>query len=289
MLHARNSASSIASCLKGLYLNSASPHRSHLGRVFDGLLEPCLKNRSHMCRTVSGRVHTVKVPFHDYENMDISDYFSGLGYFLTHLDPRCLSFTHLVKLLSQYAEWCRVSSVVLNVNTPTVVQLLSDASGRYSLAASVSAGKGGGREDVREERIKTLEAVWPRPLIYPTPVQQAHANAGIGYGEPSAEMFGTPWGHCGETLSFASMFKTMHRGQPLGTLALGVKPMNSIVPGTNMIPVYAIQELTNLKDIVQVLRVSGAMRSMCLNCVYLTKGATIEDYAVTFAKPENDR
>lgn len=242
-----------------------------------------------MCRTVSGRVHTVKVPFHDYENMDISDYFSGLGYFLTHLDPRCLSFTHLVKLLSQYAEWCRVSSVVLNVNTPTVVQLLSDASGRYSLAASVSAGKGGGREDVREERIKTLEAVWPRPLIYPTPVQQAHANAGIGYGEPSAEMFGTPWGHCGETLSFASMFKTMHRGQPLGTLALGVKPMNSIVPGTNMIPVYAIQELTNLKDIVQVLRVSGAMRSMCLNCVYLTKGATIEDYAVTFAKPENDR
>ena len=116
-----------------------------------------------------------------------------------------LSFTQLVKLLSQYAEWCRVSAVVLNVNTPTVVQLLRDtSSGQYSLAASVSAGKGGGREDVREERIKTLEAVWSHPLIYPTPVQQAHADAGIGYGEPSAELFGTPWGHCGETMSFAS-------------------------------------------------------------------------------------
>jgi hypothetical protein len=82
------------------------------------------------------------------------------------------------------------------------------------------------------------------------------------------------------------MFKRIHQGQPLGTLALGVKPMNSVIPGTTTIPVYAVQGLTNLKDIVQVLRISGAMRPMCLNCVYLANGAggAIEDYAVTLAK-----
>ncbi len=142
------------------------------------------------------------------------------GYLLTHITP-ISTFTQLIHRLSQYAEWCRASSAVLNVNTPTVVQMLFDSPsslntqygrglglGRFSLASSVSAGKGEGREAVRETRIQTLEAVWPHPLLYPTPVQRVHASAGVGFQrdglEPTAELFGTPWGHCGEGITFPS-------------------------------------------------------------------------------------
>ncbi|KAL0065475.1 hypothetical protein AAF712_007539 [Marasmius tenuissimus] len=221
--------------------------------------------------------------------MGISDYFSGLGYFLTHLVPPSTahSLAELVKLVSQYAEWCRISAAVLNVNTPTVVQLLRDSSAsRFSLAASVSAGKGRGRDEVREERIKVLGRVWSEPLIHPTPVQRAHAANGVP-GLSSTELFGTPWGHCGETVTFPSLYKTIHMGQSIKTLALSVKPMTSSIPGTATIPVYAIEDLANLNDMVEVLRVSGAMRPMCLNCSYLMSiaGGRIEDYAVTFSGP----
>jgi hypothetical protein len=132
-----------------------------------------------------------------------------------------LNFVDLLHLLSNYAEWCRVSAGILNVNTPTVVQLLwvmspsfrfpfslpgASYEGRFSLASSVAAGKGDGREDVREERIRTLESVWGHPLPYPTPVQTEHANSdSILAVTPSAELFGTPWGHCGESITFASL------------------------------------------------------------------------------------
>lgn len=174
--------------------------------------------------------------------MEISDYFSALGklhihkpspfleqklgYLLTHATSSA-SFTQAIHLLSCYAEWCRVSSSVLNINTPTVVQMLFDDPNscksasfhtldqygygnklKFSLASSISAGKGEGREDVRAKRITALQSVWTHPLLYPSPVQRAHASAGIGYGrspiEPSAELFGTPWGHCGESVSFPS-------------------------------------------------------------------------------------
>ncbi|KAL0577612.1 hypothetical protein V5O48_004373 [Marasmius crinis-equi] len=219
--------------------------------------------------------------------MGISDYFSGLGYFLTHLAPptTALSLAELIRLLSRYAEWCRISSSVLNVNPPTVVQLLRDTSAnRFSLGASVSAGKGDGKDEVREERIKVLGNVWSGSLIYPTPVQRAHAENGIP-GLSSTELFGTPWGHCGETVTFSSLYKTIRTGHAIGTLALAVKPMTSIITGTDTIPVYAVENLVKLNDIVEVLRVAGAMRPMCLNCLYLinSAGGKLEDYAVTFA------
>ncbi|KAG7087630.1 hypothetical protein E1B28_013578 [Marasmius oreades] len=222
--------------------------------------------------------------------MGISDYFSGLGYFLTHLTvtPQPTSITELIRLLSRYAEWSRVSASVLNVNTPTVVQVLRDVTSyRFSLAASVSPGKGEGQEDVREERIKVLENVWSPPLIYPTPVQRAHAESGISPTESSAELFGTPWGHCGETIAFASLYKTIHMGHSIGTLALAVKPMTSFIPGTATVPVQTIETLWHLNDVVEVLRVAGAMRPMCLNCLYLmnSAGGNAEDYAVTFCAP----
>ncbi|KAK7443575.1 hypothetical protein VKT23_015747 [Stygiomarasmius scandens] len=221
--------------------------------------------------------------------MSITDYFSALGYLLTctHHQP---TFTELVQLLGQYAEWCRISASILSVNPPTVVQVLFDIPShdddvvpRFSLASSVSAGKGEGREDVRKERTKTLSAFWGHPLVRPSPVQRAHAMAGIGFKgiEASAELFGTPWGHCGESVTFPSLYKSMHTARPLGTLALSVKAMTTAIPGTSTVPVYAIQSLTQLGDIVELLRVSGSMRPMCLNCLYLRDGAgaKVEDFA----------
>ncbi|KIK64927.1 hypothetical protein GYMLUDRAFT_39332 [Collybiopsis luxurians FD-317 M1] len=185
--------------------------------------------------------------------MIITDYFSALGYILTHTTSNA-SFVQLIHLLSRYAEWCRVSSAILCTNTPTVVQMLfqvpsePDKHGittslyghgpnrlKFSLASSISAGKGGGREDVRKSRINALQSVCSHPLPYPTPVQQAHASAGIGYGqgdsriELSAELFGTPWGHCGESVTFPSMYRSISLGRPLGTLALSVKGMTCAI------------------------------------------------------------
>lgn len=83
---------------------------------------------------------------------------------------------------------------------------MTSLEGSFSLASSVAAGKGDGREVIREERIKILEDVWSHPLVYPTPVQQEHANSdALKVVDPSAELFGTPWGHCGESVSFVSL------------------------------------------------------------------------------------
>ncbi|KAF9264532.1 hypothetical protein L218DRAFT_900332 [Marasmius fiardii PR-910] len=290
----RTSSSLIASYLESLYQSSNSKYRVHIERVYREMLEPCLKSKTHFLRALRGGAHTVQVPFHDHEALGISDYFSGLGYFLTHLTPQttAASLPELIRLLSRYAEWCRVSASVLNVNTPTVVQLLSNVPrNRFSLAASVSAGKGEGQEDVREERIKVLESVWSNGLIYPTPVQRAHAESGICPIEPTAELFGTPWGHCGETVTFASLYKSIHMGDRIGTLALAVKPMTCIIPGSRTVPVYSMETLEHLNDMVELLRVAGAMRPMCLNCVYLMDdaGGKAEDYAVTFCAPNDGR
>lgn len=274
--------------------------------------------------------------------MELADYFSGIGacfaqrlasatnksvtgYLLTHLGPTetPLNFTQLLKLLSTYAEWCRTSSYILQVNPPTVVQMLFVLSptfhrvghpsihasplGRFALTSSVAAGKGDGREDVRAHRVNILETLLSRRLPSPTPVQRQHANSDlIKVVHPSAELFGTPWGHCGESISFAacasfslssssvlisshSMHKSLHTGIPLGTLALSVKAMNTVVPGTSVIPVDAIPNLHHIEDIVEVLRISGAMRPMCLNCLHMRDmtGASIDDYAVRLAAPSN--
>ncbi|KAE9387036.1 hypothetical protein BT96DRAFT_968273 [Gymnopus androsaceus JB14] len=293
------SRSSISSYLGQICHQPSNPYQKYLRHIYDDILSPY------------GKVHSVRVPFHEHKEMEISDYFSALGYVLTYTTATA-SFTQLLHRLSQYAEWCRVSSAVLETNTPTVVQMLFQvpsepdliANARYgygpsklkfSLASSVSAGKGGGREDVRENRIRTLESVWSHPLVYPTPVQQAHASAGIGFErngsrvEPSAELFGTPWGHCGEGVSFPSMHQSISLGRPLGTLALSVKAMTCVIPGTDTIPVCAIPALTSLTDIVEILKVAGAMRPMCLNCLYLrnTAGGSIQDHAVKFSAFED--
>ncbi|KAF5392196.1 hypothetical protein D9757_001522 [Collybiopsis confluens] len=300
----------------------ANPYQKYLIRTFNGILEPCLKNRSHY---ISGEC--LRLPFHENKDMVISDYFSALGkddrpatgtaishrplgYVLTHTTPSA-SFIQIIHLLSRYAEWCRVSSAVLCTNTPTVVQMLyqlpnenvddnislygfrSDGL-KFSLSSSVSAGKGSGREDVRLTRIPALQSLCPRQLPTPTPVQRAHASAGIGYGrgesrvEPSAELFGTPWGHCGESITFPSMHKSLILGNPLGTLALSVKAMTSVIPGTNTIPVQAIPLLTNLESVLELLNVAGAMRSMCLNCLYVRNmvGNSVCDHAVAFSSAE---
>lgn len=77
--------------------------------------------------------------------------------------------------------------------------------GFFSFASSVAAGKGNGREEIREERVRYLESIWPFPLLRPTPVQREHANSDVLKAlDPSAELFGTPWGHCGESITFAS-------------------------------------------------------------------------------------
>ncbi|KIY47491.1 hypothetical protein FISHEDRAFT_59610 [Fistulina hepatica ATCC 64428] len=250
----------------------------------------------------NGSVVDIKVPYHDAHNLGISDYFSALGYILAHLGgPESnLSFVHLLQLLSQYAAWCRLSASALRVNPPTVVQLLWVCSpqyrfggthveakdGLFCLSSSVSPGKGDGLKEVRNVRVRELLAVWPDfSLLSPTPVQQAHAESGlIKSVDSSAELFGTPWGHCGESVSFAasSMHRTMKAGVPMGTLALSVKAMTSKIAGTNIVPAQAIQQLTRLSDIVEVFRTSGALRPMCLNCQYLSSGR-IEDYAYKLA------
>lgn len=77
----------------------------------------------------------------------------------------------------------------------------------------------------------------------------------------------------------------IHDGVPLGTLALSVKAMTSAIPGTNLVPVEVIPRLHHINDIIEILRISGAMRSMCLNCQYLRNVASgrVEDYAHRFS------
>ncbi|KAJ3879271.1 hypothetical protein F5051DRAFT_403317 [Lentinula edodes] len=306
------SAPFISSYLRRLCFHPINPNKLYLSRVFEGILNPCLETGRHYVNGTNGKVHSVRVPFHEHKEMEISDYFSALGYLLTHATSSA-SFTQAIHLLSCYAEWCRVSSSVLNINTPTVVQMLFDDPNscksasfhtldqygygnklKFSLASSISAGKGEGREDVRAKRITALQSVWSHPLLYPSPVQRAHASAGIGYGrspvESSAELFGTPWGHCGESVSFPSMHKSITLGRPLGTLALNVKAMTCVIPGTNIVPVYAMPLLTSLADMVEILKISGALRPMCLNCLYLrnTAGGCIQDHAVKFSTFADD-
>ncbi|KAJ3727287.1 hypothetical protein DFJ43DRAFT_1086004 [Lentinula guzmanii] len=301
------SAPLISSYLKELCYNPNNANYIHSRRIFEGILYPCVKTKKHYVSGPGGKVHSVRVPFHEHKEMEISDYFSALGYVLTY-STRTASFIQLIHLLSHYAEWCRVSSFVLGINTPTVVQMLFDDPPsskltpfhtlahhgygnkfKFSLASSISAGKGEGREDVRSSRISALQSVWPHHLIHPTPVQRAHASAGIGYGrssiETSAELFGTPWGHCGESVSFPSMHQSITSGHPLGTLALSVKAMNCVIPGTNTIPVQTIPFLTSITDIIELLKVAGALRPMCLNCLYLRNNARgcIQDYATKYS------
>ena len=132
---------------------------------------------------------------------------SSAGHVLAHSNcaPHPPTLLSLIQRQAIYAEWCRVSARALAVNPPTVVQSLFTTTfpgALYSFAASVSAGKGEGSAAVRHERVKALREVWPHSLPVPTPVQRMHAySAGV---EPSAELFGTPWGHCGETVTFAS-------------------------------------------------------------------------------------
>lgn len=282
---AKVSRASISAFFRELCYNPRNTHRAHLEKIYDGLLEPCLANKSHYVRGTHSSLSTVQVQYHDYSNFAIPDFFSGLGYVLAHLHPCQSSYNlkSLTQLLSQYSEWCRISALLLEVNPPTVVQLLwSMKCRRFSLASSVAAGRGDGREDVREERVKSLEAVWHDPLTNPTPVQQKHALEGTcKIVDPSAELFGTPWGHCGESVSFASLFETIHSASPLATLALSVKSMTCMIPGTNIVPVQVIPHLNRFSDIVEVLRVSGSLRPMCLNCQHLARGR-IKDYAYSF-------
>lgn len=281
---AQVSRTSIPKFLRDICYNPRNNHRD-LERVYDGILEPCLTNKSHYVRGTQNSLSSVHVKYHDYPNLSITDFFSGLGYVLAHVHPYQSShdLKSLTQLLCQYSEWCRSSATLLEVNPPTVVQLLwSVKCRRFSLASSVAAGKGEGREEVREERVKSLEAVWPDQLTNPTPVQQQHALAGTHkVVDSSTELFGTPWGHCGESISFASLFETIHNASPLATLALSVKSMTSTIPGTNVVPVQVIPYLNRLSDIVEVLQVSGSLRPMCLNCQYLAKGR-VNDYAHHF-------
>ncbi len=57
--------------------------------------------------------------------------------------------------------------------------------------------------------------------------------------------------------------------------------MTSMIPGTNIVPVQVIPHLNHMSDIVEVLRVSGSLRPMCLNCQHLAKGR-VDDYAHHF-------
>ncbi|THV02661.1 hypothetical protein K435DRAFT_749058 [Dendrothele bispora CBS 962.96] len=310
LIHVSRSSAPLTLFLKELSYRSPNLHHcEHLVAVYDSILKPCLTTKSHCARDIgTGNLCTVQLPFHECPGLSIADYFSALGYLLTHIYNQ-LTFVELIQLLGQYAEWCRVSASVLSVNPPTVVQVLFDSRldwprdfetlgaskiARFSLASSVSAGKGDGREDIRDQRTKAVQAFWSHPLIQPTPVQRAHVMAGIGFSnralEPSAELFGTPWGHCGESVSFPSLYKSMHTGRPLGTLALSVKAMTTAIPGTSTIPVYAMQSLTHFSDIIELLRVSGSMRTMCLNCLYLRDGAgaKVEDYAARFSSSNSE-
>ncbi|KAK0236796.1 hypothetical protein EDD85DRAFT_587691 [Armillaria nabsnona] len=281
---AQVSRTSISTFFRDICYNPRNKHRD-LERVYDGILEPCLTNKSHYVRGTQSSLSTVHVKYHDYPNLAIPDFFSGLGYVLAHVHSCQPSpdLKFLTQLLSQYSEWCRISAALLEVNPPTVVQLLwSMKCRRFSLASSVAAGKGDGRDEVREERVKSLEAVWPDPLTKPTPMQQQHALAGTyKVVDSSTEIFGTPWGHCGESISFASLFETIHKASPLATLALSVKSMTSMIPGTNIVPVQVIPHLNRMSDIIEVLRVSGSLRPMCLNCQHLAKGR-VDDYAHHF-------
>lgn len=86
------------------------------------------------------------------------------------------------------------------------------------------------------------------------------------------------------------MHKSITLGRPLGTLALNVKAMTCVIPGTNIVPVYAMPLLTSLADMVEILKISGALRPMCLNCLYLrnTAGGCIQDHAVKFSTFADD-
>ncbi|KAL1708236.1 hypothetical protein EV121DRAFT_197536, partial [Schizophyllum commune] len=274
-------------------------HRKVLLRVYERVLLPCLATRTHCVSDTWGSVHPVHSQYHDNADLHITDYFSGLGYLLAHQESRPHDLVELIQLLSIYSQLCRTSARFLNVNPPTVVQLLWETKprpvhahhlscttlGRFSLASSVAPGKGDGREEVRAERVRILGRVWPPVFDSPTPVQKAHAEAGVCYAFPSEELFGTPWGHCGESVTFASMYKSMQSRVPLGTLALSVKTMTSSMPGVGVTPAETIMKLHRLQDIVEVLRVSGALRPMCLNCQHLSDsvGARLEDYACLFA------
>ncbi|KAL1738327.1 hypothetical protein HDZ31DRAFT_78452 [Schizophyllum fasciatum] len=253
--------------------------------------------RSHYVPGMHESVHSLRVPYHDHEELHVADFFSGLGYLLAYQGSQMRSLSELLQLLSIYSQFCRNAARFMYLNPPTVVQLLWETqsrnsahainlvSRRFSLASSVIPGKGGGREDVREQRVQALQQVWSPVLRNPTPVQKAHAEAGISYAYPTEELFGTPWGHCSESVTFASMHKTMQSRVPLGTLALSVKSMTSPMPGVSTTPVEAIFQLQRLQDMVEVLLASGALRPMCLNCQHLSDSvsARIEDFACLFA------
>ncbi|TRM64669.1 hypothetical protein BD626DRAFT_428986 [Schizophyllum amplum] len=291
-----STAAAISSNLRDLCYNAGRTHQEHLVNVFEGILLPCLEKRSHYKSDAYGALHSVQTQYNDHEKLSITDYFSGLGYLLAHQQDNRSDLIHLIKLTSIYAQWCRASARSLCVNPPTVVQLLWEtqpnygdstsnrAPGRFSLSSSVVPGKGDGREAIRRMRVHVLSKIWPSIFDNPTPVQKAHAEAGVSYAYPTEELFGTPWGHCGESITFASMYTTMQAHVPLGTLALSVKTMTSTIPGVGVSPAEAIMHLHRLQDVVEVLRAAGAMRPMCLNCQHLADSvsARVEDYASVF-------
>ncbi|KZV92782.1 hypothetical protein EXIGLDRAFT_836212 [Exidia glandulosa HHB12029] len=298
----------LSEVLRNLCYNPAVRRRSSLRALYDKVLHPCLHKGSHIVRKGNGRLVTVPVEYNDHMKLPVSDYFTALGFVLAKQIPpeRPIGLTPLIKLLSAYAFLTRRSARALNVHPPTVVQLLwtkavqstgeaedsssHDAVGPVSLASSVSAGLGDGRDEVRGERVRVLQDVWPHEFPVPTPVQTAHLKAGIRQmATEIPELFGTPWGHCGESVSFASMYKTMQGGASMGALALSVKSMTTPMHEAGHQPVDVIETLHRLVDIVEVLRVGGAMRPMCLNCQHLAHcvSAHVDDYASLFASPRS--
>jgi hypothetical protein len=87
---------------------------------------------------------------------------------------------------------------------------------------------------------------------------------------------------------FDSLHKSVHFGVPMGALALSVKSLTSTIPGTSLIPAETILGLDRISDILEVLKIAGAMRPMCLNCQHLRSlsGGFIDDYAIRLSGPQ---
>lgn len=75
----RSSSLQISSYLAQICHQRYNPHQKNLKHIFDRILSPCLNNGGHYVSRADSKAYSVRVPFHEHDEMEISDYFSALG------------------------------------------------------------------------------------------------------------------------------------------------------------------------------------------------------------------
>ncbi|KAF7314184.1 hypothetical protein MKEN_00890600 [Mycena kentingensis (nom. inval.)] len=172
--------------------------------VFQQLVLPCLNARKPVqVFPLDGEdaLRSVGVHFHDHERLEISDFYTGLGYILS-LQPYDFNKPmERVKLLALYAKLSKLSAAHVCSRPPTTVQILWPRSqSRIALSASLAWFKPRQHFQLaRSARESVLRDLWgsTNALVHPTPMQARFPN-------PVGSLFGTCWGDCAEAMSVSA-------------------------------------------------------------------------------------